>query len=93
MASSEGFGGGGKGDGSEGKMVEEYDEREAEKRISWDGSRRRWAAGSRAGYSEIESEGRKIESEGRKSEGIEDGVRDTGRSSRQEERLRQNIHR
>ena len=40
MASSEGFGGGGRVTEARGMMVEEYDEREAEKGISWDGSRK-----------------------------------------------------
>jgi hypothetical protein len=41
MASSEGFGGGGRVTEARGKMVEEYDEREVEKGISRQGSRRR----------------------------------------------------
>jgi hypothetical protein len=41
VASSEGFGGGIRVTEARGKMVEEYDEREVEKGISRQGSRRR----------------------------------------------------
>lgn len=69
--------------GDEGIETEEKREKEAKvkKGISRHRSRRRWAAGGRAGYSEIESEGAEDGARG-----SEDGVRDTGR--RKDERLR-----